>query len=97
MATEKERSLMIEIMDLADGVNADGKVNARVEMWSAGFQLMMSARPYNEENDWVYYPDRVAYFSDDVFSEENFEFVASTYIAELKKHHPQYDADGVRV
>ena len=97
MTTQKERELMAEIIDLADGVNSDGKVNARVEMWWAGFRIMMSARPYNEESDWIYYPDRVAYFSGDVFSEENFEYVAGTYIAELKKYHPQYDADGVKL
>ena len=97
MATQKETDLLGEITDLALGVNAAGLVDARVEVSAASVYVRMSAKPYNAENAWVYYPDRPAYFSDGVFTEENFEYVAGTYIAELKKHHPQYDADGVGV
>lgn len=97
MPTQKELSLISEIIDLATGVNEAGEVDARVEISSALVQVRLSALPYNAENAWVYYPERAAYFSNDIFTEENFEFVAGTYIAELKKHHPQYDADGVRV
>jgi hypothetical protein len=97
MATQKETELLSEITSLALGVNEAGEVDARVEVSSASVQMRMSAQPYNAENAWVYYPDRAAYFSNDVFTEENFEYVAGTYIAELKKHHPQYDADGVRL
>lgn len=97
MATDKEKALVAEIVDLVTGVNEAGVINARVEISSAAVQVLMSAKPFNEANAWVYYPERAAYFSDATFTEENFEYVAGTYIAELKKHHPQYDADGVRV
>ena len=97
MATDKEKALVSEIVELAIGVNEAGLVNAQVEISAASVQVRMSAKPFNAENAWVYYPDRPAYFSNDVFTEENFEYVAGTYILELKKHHPQYDADGVRV
>lgn len=97
MTTEKERQLVNEIVDLVSGVNDAGLVDARVEVSSAAVQVRLSAKPYNAANAWVYYPDRAAYFSNDVFTEADFEYVAGTYIAELKKHHPQYDADGVRL
>lgn len=97
MATEKEKALVAQITDLAIGVNEAGAVNARVEISSAAVQVLMSAKPFNAENAWVYYPDRSAYFSDSTFTEENFIYVAGTYIAELKKHHPNYDADGVEL
>jgi hypothetical protein len=97
VATEKERILLSEIIDLATGVNETGKVDAHVDVWSSGVQIRMSAQPFNAENAWVYYPDRAAYFSNGIFTESDFEYVAGAYIAELKKHHPQYDADGVRL
>ena len=97
MATEKEKALVSEIVDLATGVNEAGAVDARVEISSGMVQVRLSPQPFNAENAWVYYPERAAYFSNDIFTEDNFEFVAAGYIAELKKHHPQYDADGVRV
>lgn len=97
MATEKEQALISEITSLAIGVNEAGLVDARVEISSYTVQVRMSAKPYNAENAWIFYPERTAYFSDGVFTEENFEYVASTYIAELKKHHPAYDADGVKL
>lgn len=97
MATQKETELLSEITSLALGVNEAGSVDVHVDLWASGLQVRMSAQPFNSENDWVYYPERVAYFSNSVFTEENFEYVAGTYIAELKKHHPQYDADGVRL
>lgn len=101
MATDKEKALVSEIVDLANGVNEAGLVDARVEIWSGAVQIRMSSRlieaTSGSVSGWIYYPDRAAYFSNDVFTEENFEYVAGTYIAELKKHHPQYDADGVMV
>lgn len=97
MATDKEKALVSEIISLATEVNAAGVVDVHVDVWSAAVQMRMAPLPFDEASEWVYYPDRAAYFSNDVFTEENFEYVAGTYILELKKHHPQYDADGVRV
>jgi hypothetical protein len=97
MATQKETDLLNEITSLALEVNEAGVVAAYVDISGYSVQVRMSPNPFNEESDWIYYPDRPAYFSNDVFTEENFEYVAGTYIAELKKHHPQYDADGVKL
>lgn len=97
MATEKERNLTNEIVSLAMDVSEAGNVSAHVDVSSTSVQVRLSAQPFNAENAWVYYPDRAAYFSNDIFTESDFEYVAGTYIAELKKHHPQYDADGVRL
>lgn len=97
MATEKERSLTNEILALAMDVNDAGAIDVHVDVTYMSVQIRMSSKPFDVTNDWVYYPDRAAYFSGGVFTEENFEYVAGEYILELKKHHPQYDADGVRV
>ena len=97
MATDKEKALVSEIVELAMEVNSFGEVDAHVDVSHMSVQVRMSAKPFNRENAWVYYSDRPAYFSDSTFTEENFEYVAGTYIAELKKHHPQYDADGVKL
>jgi len=97
MATEKEQALVTQIIDLAHGVNEAGVVDVHVELWASAVEIRMSKAPFNSTNDWVYYPKQAAYFSNGVFKEEQFEYVAGTYIAELKKHHPQYDADGVKL
>ena len=97
MATEKEKALLTEIIELAHDVNEAGEVDAAVDLRQYGVHVRMSPKSFDETTDWVYYPERTAYFSDETFTEENFEYVAGTYIAELKKHHPQYDADGVMV
>ena len=97
MATEKEKALVSEIIELAHDVNAADIVDVAVDLRHAGVHVRMSPKTFDETTDWVYYPERTAYFSDETFTEQNFEYVAGEYIAELKKHHPQYDADGVRV
>lgn len=99
MTTQKERELMAEIIDLAIEVNKAGKVCAHVELGPAS--LTMRIRPETiseaEEWEWIYYPDRPAYFESEHFDARYFEAQAAEFITELKKHHPQYDADGVRL
>ena len=97
MATEKEKALLTEIIGLAHDVNEAGEVDVAVDLRQSGVHVRMSPKTFDETTDWVYYPERTAYFSGETFTEANFEYVAGEYIAELKKHHPQYDADGVRV
>lgn len=97
MATDKEKALVSEIVGLATDINVVDEIDVSVDIRNAGVHVRMSPKTFDETTEWVYYPDRVAYFSNDVFTEENFEYVAGTYIAELKKHHPQYDADGVKL
>lgn len=97
MATEKERALVSEIVDLATDINVVGEIDVSVDLRQSGIHVRMSPKSFDEATEWVYYPERSAYFSSDIFTEENFEYVASTYILELKKHHPAFDADGVKL
>jgi hypothetical protein len=97
MATEKERALVAEIVGLAADINEADEIDVSVDLRQSGIHVRMSPKTFDETTEWVYYPERSAYFSNDIFTEENFEFVAGQYISELKKHHPLYDADGVRL
>ncbi len=97
MATDKEKALVSEIVGLATDINELADIDVAVDIRQAGVHVRISPKSFDETTPWVYYPERTAYFSDDTFTEENFEYVAGTYIAELKKHHPQYDADGVHL
>lgn len=97
MATDKEKALVSEIVGLANEINAEDVIDVSVDLRVHGVHVRISPKSFDDTTPWVYYPERTAYFSDDTFTEENFEYVAGTYILELKKHHPQYDADGVRV
>ncbi|MNQ65160.1 hypothetical protein D3C85_796090 [compost metagenome] len=97
MATDKEKALVAEIVGLATDINVVDEIDVSVDLRAHGVHVRMSPKTFDDTTPWVYYPERTAYFSNDVFTEENFEYVAGTYIAELKKHHPQYDADGVHL
>lgn len=97
MATEKEKALVLEVVGLAIEVNALGKVDAHVEYNGDFLHLYIVPRPYKSGNDWLYYAKDQAYFSDDVFSESGFVNIANEFITELKKYHPSFDADGVKL
>lgn len=97
MATEKEKALVLEIVSMAIEVNAQGKVDAHVEYNGDCLHLYIVPLPYKSGNDWLYYAKDQAYFSDEVFRESEFIGIANDFIAELKKHHPAFDADGVKL
>lgn len=100
MANEKERNVVAEIIGLACDVNASGKVCVCVELNHAGLTMRIAPPDISEaeEWEWVYYPKIQAYFQDESFEDESyFDVPASEFITELKKHHPQYDADGVKL
>lgn len=95
MATEKERELMREIMDLALDVNdQQDDLRFSVDIRNHGFEL----RIHKVETDgWVFYPGSPAYFSDEIFTEEGYEEKCKMFMEELLKHHKDYDADGIRM
>jgi len=99
MATVKEREVVSEIMNLACDVNAEGKVSVHAEVNSFGIQIRISPAEISDADNWqwIYYPKMQAYFESESFDADYFDKPASEFIAELKKHHPQFDADGVKL
>jgi hypothetical protein len=99
MATVKEREVVSEIMNLACDVNAEGSVSVSVDVNSSALTMRISPVDISDAQDWkwIYYPERPAYFESEDFDAEYFDKPAAEFIAELKKHHPQYDADGVKL
>jgi hypothetical protein len=99
MATVKERKLIREITDLALDVNMAGNVAASVDINSASLAVRISPLIVSEcdEWEWIYYPKTPAYFESESFDADYFDKPAAEFIAELKKHHPQFDADGVKL
>jgi hypothetical protein len=97
MATVKERELTYEVLRLAMEVNEAGLADAHVEYSGDCMSIYIVPVPYNSKNEWLYYAKDQAYYSDEVFKESEFLKTANEYIAELKKHHPQFDADGVKL
>lgn len=97
MATEKEKAIVQEILGLAMEVNEFGSADAHIEYSGDGLHMYIVPMPYNAKNEWLYYAKDHAYFSEKVFKESEFIRVADEYIAELKKYHPAFDADGVKL
>jgi hypothetical protein len=99
MATVKEREVVSEIMNLACDVNAEGSVSVSVEVNSSALSMRISPVDISDAEDWkwIYYPGRPAYFESEHFDEDYFGIQVAEFIAELKKHHPQFDADGVKL
>lgn len=95
MATVKEKALVRELVDLAMEINDAGVVSCSVDVKHHGVEMRISPIPFN--NEWLYYSYDPAYFKTDIFTEERFTNCINNYMAEAKKHHPQYDADGVKL
>ena len=96
MATEKERELMREIIDLAFEVNnQQQEINCSVDVRAHGIELRIHAS--DVDGSWIYYPVSPAYFSDDIFTEEKYETTCKEFMLELRKHHKDYDAEGIRL
>lgn len=95
MATQNEKNAVLELIDLAMAVNDQGAVNVSVD--TKGWGVEMRVTPIAFDGTWIYYPDQPAYFSDNVFTEEQFLERVNGFIAEAKKHHKSFDADGVKL
>ena len=96
MATEKERELMREIIDLAFEVNdQQQEINCSVDIRAHGIELRIHSS--DTDGSWIYYPVSPAYFSDDIFTEEKYEDTCNKFMLELRKDHNDYDADGIRL
>lgn len=96
MATEKERELMREIMDLALDIG-DGEYNVEVDYngFIHGFSIRIAKKG---ASDWVFYGESV-YLSGrlDIWGEQQSVKLLTKYLDEVKKHHKDYDVDGIRM
>ena len=95
MATEKEKAKVRELVELALDINGEGRVHCVVEVKGYGIDMRVAPIPFH--NEWIYYSDDVAYFKKEPFTEERFLQTIEGYIHEAKKHHPAFDADGVKL
>lgn len=96
MATEKEKALVQEIINLAMDMG-DGDYNTCVDYH--GHVHAIDVRiALKGSGDWIYYAD-TCYLSGrrGVFTEKQSIPQLKAMLKQVKKHHPQYDADGVRV
>lgn len=88
---------MGEIMNLACDVNEAGNVVASVDINAASLAVRIAPLNASGDWDWIYYPKMPAYFESETFDADYFDKPAAAFIAELKKHHPAFDADGVKL
>lgn len=95
MATEKEKAKVRELVELAMEINDGRTVNCAVDVKIYGVEMRISPFPF--EGEWLYYDNEPSYFSGSTFTEERFISRLDRYIAEAKKHHPAFDADGVKL
>jgi hypothetical protein len=99
VATEKERNVINEIMNLACDVNLAGQVSVHAEVNSGGVTMRISPVVISDADawEWIYYPKMQAYFENESFDADYFDKPAAEFISELKKYHPAFDADGVKL
>lgn len=95
MATEKEKEKVRELVEIAMGINERKDIFCAVDVRDFGIEMRIAPRPF--EREWIFYSDRPAYFPDDTFSIDDFISRMDSYIAEAKKHHKSFDADGVKL
>lgn len=96
MATEKERELIREITDLALDIGAgDYDVSADYSGHVHALSVRISLRG---SSDYVYYGDQI-YLSGrkDIWSAERAIEGLNESLSEIKKYHPAFDADGVKL
>ena len=96
MTTEKERELIAEITSLALDIGAD-EYNVGVH-YSGHIHALHVRVAKKSATDWVYYGDAI-YLSgrEDIWGPKQSIKSLEEALIEVKKYHPQYDADGVKL
>jgi uncharacterized 2Fe-2S/4Fe-4S cluster protein (DUF4445 family) len=97
VATEKEKALVAELSDLAIAVNEQGKVNVSLDIRASGIDMRIHDVKHMDFDYWLYHSNRPAYFSDDIFSEDDFIAKANEFRHVLRVQHKSFDADGVKL
>ena len=99
MATEKERELMREIMDLAIDVTlSDAPISigahyiGHIHAFQIDIYISDPLKRLNKWSDWVNISGKDEIW-DEQQSIEGLEFL----LAEVKKYHKDYDDDGIRL
>lgn len=96
MTTQKERELIAEITSLALDIGS-GEYAVCVEYH--GFVHAADIRIAKKgASDWVYYSDAI-YLSGrtEIWGHQSAIEALEEALIEVKKYHPQYDADGVKL
>lgn len=95
MATEKEREIVREVVDFVMDLNDSNKsINAHVEI--RDYSVCVHISKYGESG-FLYFAELPAYFESGSFTFERFESQCEEFLKELRKHHKDYDADGIRL
>jgi hypothetical protein len=96
MATVKEKALVAEITDLAMEMG-DGDYNVCVD-YHGHIHAVDVRIALRGSSDWVYYAE-TCYLSGrrDVFTEKKSIPELKKMLAQVKKHHKSFDADGVKL
>ena len=99
MATEKERELMREIMDLALDVTLSDSPIAigasymgHIHAFQIEVYISETLKRLNKCYDWVNISGK-----DEIWDEQQSIEGLELLLAEVKKHHKDYDADGIRL
>lgn len=98
MATEKERKLMGEIMDLAVDVTLAGgeyKINAQYLGHIHAFDIRIMDSKFvlqNESCHWACLSGK-----NDLWDEAKSVNRLKEMLTQVKQHHPAFDADGVKL
>ena len=96
MATVKEKALVAEITGLALEMGA-GEYNACVDYhgYIHGVDVRVA---HKDSSEWAFYSDTV-YLSgrNNLWTEKTSIPQLKKILAQVKKYHPQFDADGVKL
>lgn len=96
MTTQKERELIAEITSLALDIGA-GKYSIDVQ-YSGHIHALHVNISKDGDNGYIYYGDAI-YLSGrkDIWGPKQSIKSLEEALSEIKKYHPQYDADGVKL
>lgn len=99
MAAEKERELMREIMDLALDVTLSDSPIAigahymgHIHAFQIEIYISETLKRLNKCSEWVHVSGK-----DEIWDEQQSIEGLELLLAEVKKHHKDYDADGIRL
>jgi len=96
VATEKERKLIQEITELALDIGA-GDYDVCVD-YSGHIHALSVRIALRGSSDWVYYGEQI-YLSGrkDIWTTDRAIAELNEALTEIKKYHPAFDADGVKL
>lgn len=97
MPTPKEKALVRELVELAMEVNGQGVYDVNVTVRRNGVDMHISLLPVTDSSAWSFYGENTPYFSGHPWTEQDFTDRIGVFIHEAKKHHADYDEDGIKL